>query len=770
MPINISRLRNWFAVATIAIVLVVAGFYLYGRLRGLYALKDFSRNKLPVEIQQSTQDFSLSKSEGGRTIFTIRAARAMQFKEGGRAELKDVNIVVYGREANRFDQIYGSDFVYDPQSGNITAQGEVHIDLEGNAEGQKRPDQAPPQELKNPIHVLTSGLVFNQTTGNAVTRERVEFRVPHASGWAQGATYDSRLNQLRLDRDVHITFSGPNPANVVAQHGLLTKEPRRAVLYSARIQRQNATIEAGQLTIFLREDNSMDRILAGGGLRSTTAGATALAMNAPQAVLHLRGHTNDVAFANITGGVSFAATGGNTMSGSADAVRLEFAARNQLSKVRAQSNVKLVQPPQHARNAGLQNAKAQALPSSHAQRVELAADAIDFYLTNGKQLRRAETGGNAQITLTPQNAQPGERTVVTAAKFNAGFNRENRLSSLKGAPDARVLSYAPGQADRISTSESIEVAFGAAGGVSSLVQRGDFHYSERLPNGTERAAWSQTATYSPETEQLTLQGQPRIVEGGMTTTARLVRMNRRSGDATAEQEVKTTYSEVKPQPNGALLASGGPIHVTARSMTAQRATGLAHYAGDARLWQGANIIEAPTIDFDLNKRMVLAQAGKGKRVATVLTQDRNGQQTPISVTSAKLTYVDGQRTVRFEGGVVVRSADGSLTANHVDILLKPAASAGGGPLLPAAGSSQVERIIAEGKVGLQRPKRRATGEKLVYAAAEDRYVLTGGPPSIFDAEHGNITGASLTFYDRDDRVLVEGGGNSRVVTHTRVSR
>jgi hypothetical protein len=58
----------------------------------------------------------------------------------------------------------------------------------------------------------------------------------------------------------------------------------------------------------------------------------------------------------------------------------------------------------------------------------------------------------------------------------------------------------------------------------------------------------------------------------------------------------------------------------------------------------------------------------------------------------------------------------------------------------------------------------------VYTVAEDKFVLTGGLPSIFDAEHGKITGDSLTFYKRDDRVLVEGKDTSPTVTQTRVAR
>ena len=83
---------------------------------------------------------------------------------------------------------------------------------------------------------------------------------------------------------------------------------------------------------------------------------------------------------------------------------------------------------------------------------------------------------------------------------------------------------------------------------------------------------------------------------------------------------------------------------------------------------------------------------------------------------------------------------------------------------------QVERIVAEGKVVITQPTRHATGDRLVYTAAEDKFVLTGGPPSIFDAERGKITGDSLTFYRHDDRVLVEGNNSNPTVTQTRVAR
>jgi lipopolysaccharide export system protein LptA len=79
-------------------------------------------------------------------------------------------------------------------------------------------------------------------------------------------------------------------------------------------------------------------------------------------------------------------------------------------------------------------------------------------------------------------------------------------------------------------------------------------------------------------------------------------------------------------------------------------------------------------------------------------------------------------------------------------------------------------MVAQGNVRIEQPHRRADGQNLVYTAGDDKFVLTGGAPSIFDAEQGKITGVSLTFFRRDDRVLVEGEASSPVVTQTRVAR
>jgi lipopolysaccharide export system protein LptA len=762
MGMSVSRLRWWFAFLAIAIVAVVAGFYFYARVHAVDVAKEIISKKLGVEIQQSAEGFSLSKSEQGHTLFTVRASKAVQFKTGGRAELNDVSIIAYGRDSKRYDQIYGSHFEYDSQTGDVIAHGPVQIDLESAPPQGSRPDQAVPAELQNPIHLRTSGLVFNKNTGQAHTTEQVEFSIPQASGSAQGAQYDSKNNVLTLDSNIRVVAPGSNGGTMLARHGIITKEPRRAVLDGVRMERGESVLDADHVTVFLRDDNSIDHVLATGNVRTETHGATNLTATAPQAQVSM-GQKNFVRVAELSGGVNFETMGADAMKGRAGRILMDFAS-NKLQKVHARENVKLTQLPSKPTTGNTSNSK---------DFVELAARAMDFSVRNGQTLERADTDGPAQIVITPQNMQESAtRTVVSAAKFTAGFNAHNRIEVLHGAPDARVVSSAPGLPDRISTSREIEVAFDPTGGITSIVQSGEFQYHESTParqgsDPSERAAWAEKATYAPGSEVLTLVGSPRIVDGGMTTTANTIRLNRRGGDAQAEGEVKSTYSELKQQSGGAMLATADPIHVTARTMNFQRTTGIAHYSGDARLWQGANIVQAPTIDFNRDQRSIVAH-GNGQRVSTVLVQqDKTGKLTPVNVTAAKLTYTDSQRKAHFEGGVVVRGADATLTAEHVDVFLLAREQATAA-LQP--GPSQVDRVVAEGNVVVQQPMRRGEGQKLVYTPSDGKFVLTGGSPSISDAQRGTVRGSSLTFYSRNDRVTVEGEGSSRTVTQTRVTK
>jgi lipopolysaccharide export system protein LptA len=743
MPVTPQRLRRLFAAAAIVLVLVVAIVFIIRKLRIQEVTKNIPQTKLPANIQQATQGFTYSYSEGGRTLFTIHAANAQLLKEGGRSTLSEVNIVVYGRQSNRFDQIYGKDFEYDPNTGDITAHGEVHIDLQGYVEGPNRPDQAPPAETKNPIHLRTTGLTFNRKTGIARTDQVIDFRLPQASGTAHGATYDSKSGVMTLKSTIHVTTTGAQPATITAAGGEITKDPRQAVLRTVKLVRAQTTAEANTVTLAFRDDNSIDRMLASGNVQLT--GSDGASVTAPQGELRFD-EKNLLRTGALLGGVTIDRSGPSPLHGTAGRITLAFGGNNQLQKISALDTVHFTQVD-----------RAQTTP----QQTEITAAAVDFVLANNR-LQHGNTSGAAQITIAQAPKAPAKpsTTMVTAGTFAFAFDAKNHLRSLHGAPDAKIVSTSPGEPPKTSTSQSLDVAFAPTGGISAITQQGAFRYVE-----ADRSATAARARYTTADQLLALSGSPRVTDGALSTSANELRLNRATGDVAAEGDVKSTYTDMKQQPGGAIFAGSDPIHATGATMLFHRATSVVRFSGGARLWQGANIIEAPTIEFDRNRRTLTATGSPSKDVSTVFVQtDKNGRVTPVNVTGSKLTYSDADRHAHLDGKVVLRGADATITADHVDLYLLPRGQQ------PASGASQIERIVAEGGIQIAEPSRRATGQKLVYTGADGKFVLTGGPPSIFDAEHGSISGDSLTFYSRDDRVVVGSGNSSRTVTQTRVNQ
>ncbi len=119
---SIEQVRRWLVASAITLIVIVGLSYWISRSRTLPALHNVPK-QLGLDIQQTSDGFSISKSEGGRTIYTIRASNAVQFKEGGHADLKNVHIVVYGKSHDRYDQIYGNQFVYDQVSATSSQMG-----------------------------------------------------------------------------------------------------------------------------------------------------------------------------------------------------------------------------------------------------------------------------------------------------------------------------------------------------------------------------------------------------------------------------------------------------------------------------------------------------------------------------------------------------------------------------------------------------------------------------------------------------------------------
>ncbi|MFZ0951933.1 MAG: LptA/OstA family protein [Candidatus Sulfotelmatobacter sp.] len=810
MPLPIYRLRRWLAVIAVLFTATVSGMYFYARLRQRNVLKEIP-NKIGIDIKQTANGFQFSKSDGKRTLFTVQAGSLKQFQLDGSAELRNVSVILYGRDSSRFDQIYGDDFSYDKKSGNITAHGDVQIDLESNPTGEIGPDQGTPRELKNPIHLETTDLIFNQESGDASTGARVDFRTPQATGWAVGVQYSGKTNTLTLVSQIHVTLGGPQTGTLLATHGRITHDPHEVVLENPRLERAAGTMQADEATFFLGPENEVQRVLATGNVNAESRGEEAdqVHARADEAEMLLTSKQNLLHTATLTGNVHVERIGSQPMQGDAGRAILDFLGRNELQKVHATDGVHLAQHPDSTTTQATNASEHASQRASELQDFNLTAPTVDFFIADGNRLDHAQTSGAAKITISPaDNSGPANarasapHTVVTAGRFDARFaatpDGASRLTSIHGAPDAKIVNFTPERPNRVSTSQTLDALFLPQGGIASIIQKGNVAYDDGQVPSKRTQAWADQAVYTPSDRILVLTGNPRVSEGSMVTTARIIRINRATDDAFADEDVKSTYSELQEQPNGALLASASPIHVTSTTMTAHNSPAVALYRGNARLWQDANIIEAPSIQFDRERRFLVAQGTATQPVSTVLVQAKLAQpdsapsgklpvggegkaktkpgekpgDSPVAITSARLTYADAERLAHYEGGVVAKGSNFTASSNTMDAYLVPRSQASGNQSLAEHISTpgQLDHLVAKGNVVVQQPTRRAEGKTLVYTASDDKFVLTGGPPSIFDAERGKITGVSLTFFRGDDRVLVEGKASTPVVTQTRVAR
>ncbi len=702
--------------------------------------------KIGVSIRQSAQSFSFSKSDRGRTLFKVEASKAVAFKKGGLTELHDVQITVYGRDSSRFDRITGEVFEYDPSSGDITAQGKVEIDLQANPAGTQGKDQGAPLHPGSTLHLNTSGVVFNQKSGNAETSQEVFLETPQAKGSALGMSYLSKSNELTLQSRVMITLAGKASGTLTASHGLIRSEPHAIFLDRAALQSESDRIRADQAVIALRADDTVERITARGNVRAESTGANPISARADNMEAFVSQGGDEIERAEFSGNVHFQSLVPGQGTGSANRVLMRFASGNLVEKVHAAGDVQLFR--EGVASAG----------QTLGQDLEVSAPVLDALIADGKRMASATAPPGSRIVI--RSARTKQQTIITADQFDAMFDSLGAMRSLHGAPHARIVTQNPGQPNRVSTSDALDVNFTPGAGIASVLQNGHVVYHD----GSHQA-FADNASYVPSTQLLVMTNSPRVTDGTMTTTAERIVMDRATGTATAEGDVKSSYENLGPAADGALFSSASPIHVTSQKMVAANSSSLATYSGDARIWQDANLIQASTLTFDRRKRSVTAASDKVHPVSTVLFDQQAGHApNPVLMASRRLTYNDRERLAVFQGDVTANGSGLNLTADQMQVHF----TSGQGSDSGTAG--KLDQIIATGNVVIVQPGRKGTGDQLTYTSADNKFVLLGGPPSIFDAERGNVTGDSLTFYGQTATVIVEGEKTSPVITRTTVAR
>ena len=795
-PRTIARIARWAAAAAVLTIAAVGGLLAYRAYRASRAVRR-APAAVPASVQQRSLQFTFSKVEGNQTIFTIRAARLTEFHGDHPNELQDVDIVVYGEHGNRHDEIHTRACDYAPDTGAILCRGKVELDL-ANAPGKAGREHsplavaAPGAPAGSQIRIVTSHVGFRRDSGEAQTSNPLTFTFPAGQGSATGAEYSSRKSNLVLDRDVQLTLKsrqpGSAPARITAPGGMSYDRTSGQLVLRGPVKIVNGgrSIETPMLVVKLsRELVPVRAIARGKTMVAFSQGAKHLNFRSGGATIDFDARGRATRF--VAGGHVVARENPpRPITFRADRVSIAMDPDSQQPRsVDASGNVRL-----YASSAG----KTESLETQSLHLTTVPAPGAEKALGGwarrkpgaakapSLQLERAEADAPARVEWESR----GERLDLNAGRLAAVFGAGNKVKRLSGGGGIRLAREIKGSAPIVTTATALDVRF-ADGQWTRATESGKV----TAVQGDRRAS-AETGEWTRATGALDLSGGARISDAESQTLANEISWNQETGELHAAGNVRTSYfsaNSARVAGPAQAMPSAGPANVVAEALQANAKTGAVTFTGNARLWQGDLVIQAPRIELRRDSGELLAEGGVraafpqtqaveaagGKHSAAKKPRQTGSGPVLWRVTANRLRYTnrsgaapkrgegsaanEGGEAV-FDGGVRAWSKSGEIDAAKLVLQLER----------DSGGRAELAQADASGCVHMRQGKRWGQAQNGQYFAKEGKFVLSGGHPSLHDASGDLVTGSQLTFYVADDTILVESAKGSRTLTRHSVPK
>ena len=798
-----ARYARWSAAVALVFAGLTVGIYLK---RGLTRFRE-QRNAPPapaVDVERQSTVLTLSKVEENRTIFTVEASKSTDFRGLNATDLEGVKITIFGKDGGRHDTMETHTCRYAKDSGDINCAGDVEITLV-SAEQWKAAGSKPgsPETMK----VHTRAMVFNRASGTAKTEQAVRFTFVNGSGQAIGAEYSSDQGTLRLQRNVRLKLSPPaNPkkngdptaakAEPVEVSGTRMDFSRDAgtifLAGPSEAQTQTARLTAAAFLLELDQNFRAKKLIAksdGKKLRpefSAQRGVGKQQISADEITASLAPQ-GWVMRMEATGQVNGAAQRGDELQVvQAQSASMEMVPGENLPRLLVLKGS--VDASTSSLSSGIRSAAGgnRRRVTAEELRLTFAEKNAEKSAQKGMRLVAADTPGPGQIEWNEAGSK-GSQTIVQANQLGLKFDAEGKASRLDAKGNVHTERNAAGAETQTANAKNGFVELQPQGGWSRMELSEDVHLNEG-----QRAARADHAAFERADQSATLTGHATARDAASLTSAKKLTFWQTTGDMRGEGGVHSTDLSAR---SGAVHLAPVASNISADQVTGNSKTGRALYTGHARLWQGDSVLEADSIELLKNERMmnavgnvraVFPQApgnssgsGSGSRAAGTAA----AAKAPVlwHAQSARMTYWDQENRARLDRDVVVQSPDDKINSALLDLYFTqtPTAAGTGEPSqkgVPAGGAAmsvgakQINRAVATGGVTVQQGERRATSEHGEYTAADGRFVMTGGNPTIIDATEGTTTGRQLTFFLADATIIVDSENGSRTLTKHRVEK
>ena len=754
-----ARYARWSALVALVLAASTSAVYLK-RQYTAHVEKKNAPPAPPRDVERQSSGITFSKGDGTRTIFTVQASKSTDFKGQDASLLEDVHITVFGKNGDRHDVIHTQSCQYAKADGGVQCNGEVQMELQSAADLERLRRQS--SAVPNIIRVETRGVTFEKATGRAQTVQPVKFSFPNGSGDGVGAVYSSEEGQLRLIRDVHLKMHASCASKGNLKSNTATSEvdiqgssldfgkTAHSILLFGPVTATTATqqLTAGELFVSLDPAFRARSLVARPGTlgqtpevlsRGASGGITRLRADQLTAELSSEGWvTTVVADGNVDGS---APTGGLQ----AQHGELEMWPRvNQAKLLTVRGNVRL-----QSRD-----------PKTGLQR-NVKSEALQLNFTGGQlgqqnRLQHSETLARGTIEW---NDAAASRSKLTADKLSLDFGATGRAQQLVAIGAVQTERELKGKPLETADSKNGLIQIEPTGEWSKITMQGNVHLKEG-----ERSGEAQQAVFTKANQRAVLTGQALARDKSSETHAAKITFNQATGEVFAEGNVRST--DLSATANTVQLAPA-PTNLSSEHMEANSKTGRALYTGHARMWQGASVLEAESIELLRDARVVNAVGNVRAVFPQASSNDQSQPKKQPSlwhISAGTLTYWDLENRAKLEENVVVQSLDQRMRAPVLELFFTR--TNGGKQGVP--GAAQISRAVGTGGVMVEEGDRRATAEKGVYTAEDQKFVLSGGNPTLYDAQEGTTTGRQLTFHIADDTIIVDSAEGLRTLTKHRV--
>jgi len=410
------------------------------------------------------------------------------------------------------------------------------------------------------------------------------------------------------------------------------------------------------------------------------------------------------------------------------------------------------------------------------------------YAPDGRTLQHVLLVGESRLQLA--RAEGGAGQQLHAETADVTLAEDGSVTSLIGRNNVKVtLPAAAGASAREVTAQTLTGSGAAGVGLTRMLFETNVVYREDVPGGQPRVARARTLNAdmakAGTIDQAHFTGGFVFEDGRMTARSAEAAYDiakgtlaLRSPDPARLQEIKddrvdlhaltidVTLSPRNLEATGkvrAIFAAGRregergatlldekeAIVVICDKLTFDETTGAGVYSGNARVLQDSgNTIRGDAIEMNEKTGRLVATGHVITSLPLAATKE-DGAKGNSTGRAGQFEFDDAARRAVYTKQAQLDGAQGNLRANRIEMLL-------------AEQGNDLQQMTADGSVVIILDDRTASGQKLVYHPADERYVLNGTPVSLVQ-NCQETAGRTLTFYRASANVQVD-GKETRVTT------